>query len=99
MTTAKVGHATAVKVAKVIAQFLDFTSDVDAFGETYPFIRRDLRGRSLGAVAKAWTITVIVLSVYIGFFAAKKIRRARVCARSYVESVDVAHKSVCNENI
>lgn len=72
MTTAKVGHATAVKVAKVIAQFLDFTSDVDAFGETYPFIRRDLRGRSLGAVAKAWTITVIVLSVYIGFFAAKK---------------------------
>lgn len=72
MTTAKVGHATAVKVAKVIAQFLDFTSDIDAFGETYPFVRRDLRGRAFGSAAKAWTVIVVLLSVYIAFFASKK---------------------------
>ena len=39
MTTAPVGHATAVKVSKLIAQFLEITDDLDAFGETYPFIQ------------------------------------------------------------
>ena len=45
MTAAPVGHATAVKVSKLIAQFLEITDDLDAFGEAYPFLRRDLTRR------------------------------------------------------
>ena len=84
MTTAPVGHATAVKVSKLIAQFLEITDDLDAFGETYPFINRDLRGVALTNASLAWVAFVVVASAYIGFFAnksdpARRFVRRHIC--------------------
>ena len=55
---------------------------------------RPWRSLAFAPVAKAWTITVIVLSVYIGFFAAKKDPARKSLRALFVESVDVAHKPV-----
>ena len=84
MTTAPVGHATAVKISKLIAQFLEITDDLDAFGETYPFINRDLRGVALTNASLAWVAFVVVASAYIGFFAnksdpARRFVRRHIC--------------------
>ena len=84
MTAAPVGHATAVKISKLIAQFLEITDDLDAFGEAYPFLRRDLNGVALSNVSIAWVAFVVVASAYIGFFAnksdpARRFVRRHIC--------------------
>lgn len=68
MTAASVGHATAVRTAKAIADFLDISDDSTAFAEAYPFIQRDLVGSALGAYARAWVLFTIIASTYILFF-------------------------------
>jgi hypothetical protein len=84
MTAAPVGHATAVKISKLIAQVLEITDDLDAFGEAYPFLRRDLNGVALSNVSIAWVAFVVVASAYIGFFAnksdpARRFVRRHIC--------------------
>jgi hypothetical protein len=83
ITSAALGHATAVKISKRIAQFLGITDDVDAFGERYPFIRRDLGGVALTNAARAWVVFVLITSVYIGLFA-NKSDPARRFVRRYI---------------
>ena len=83
MTAASVGHATAVRTAKAIADFLDISDDSAAFAETYPFIQRDLVGTALGASARAWVLFTVIASTYILFFM-NKSDPARRFVRRYL---------------
>ena len=73
MTTNSFSHATAVKISKEIAEFLGISDDTDAFSEAYPFVvLRDVSQTELGKGAVAWSIIVLLLSVWILFLAHRK---------------------------
>ncbi len=72
MTTSTHSHAHAVKIAKVIGEFLSITDDVDKFGETYPFMTRNLVGKSLDAGARFWIVVCALIATWVIFFCTKR---------------------------
>ena len=65
-------HARAVAVSKAIAEFLSITDDADAFGETYPFMTRNLTGMTLNNGSRFWIALCCVLATWLVFFYERK---------------------------